>query len=99
MWPEKIEEYWNRASRIHVAYARRMYTGMFGIPKTDEFKEICEAAGKIVSDVLKNEIPEETARQIKIFKKVVCGEVEEIILDDLVDPEVLERIEDGTLDK
>ena len=74
--PEEFEEYWNRASRMHVAYTRRMYTGMFGIPKTDEFKEICEAAGKIVSDVLKNETPEETARQIKIFKREVYGMME-----------------------
>lgn len=74
MSPEEFEEYWNKASRMHVAYARRTYTGMFGPPKTDEFKELCEVAGKIVSDVLKNEIPEETARQIKIFKKEVCGE-------------------------
>ena len=100
MWPEKIEEYWNKASRMHVAYTRRMYTGMFGPLKTDEFKAICEAAEKIVSDVLKNETPEETARQIKIFKREVYGnKADEIILDDLIDSKVLERIEDGTLDK
>lgn len=77
MSPEEFEEYWSRASRMHVVYTRRLYTGIFGPPKADEFKELCEAAGKMVSDVLKDETPEEVARQIKIFKATVYGEIED----------------------